>query len=582
MEKQIKKHAGLYGSLQGLFIYAWLASLAGTDSYLSVYILCGVSGIFCVCDNLRNPHRFSGKTARWALVFSALFSGATLLANYRLFEPVTALLSLFQLACGFLGGLLTCLNVLVCLADRLPLTGASEGKHPVRLYFFVFGAISLVDLLYLLFEAYPGVLTRDSISTMQQIQQGTYNNTMPFWHTMTVRLFVRPGLILFGDINAAVAFFHGAQLLFLAACIAYAVVTLYQAGVNRLFLAAVFGLYALMPYHIVYSVTLWKDVPFSAAVLLFVTAMFRLLKKIGTSRGANYAGFLLGGMGICLWRTNGWYAFLASALVLLLLTKKGNRKLPAVMGGILIVCWVLINPLLSALRVSQTDMVEAFAVPFQQIARVVAQGRELTQEETAMLDQAFHLGKIPEQYSPETVDPIKFETFRYENKEYLRQHLTQYMKLYLRLGLRYPGDYLKAWVDETKGYWNGGYSFWVYTWGISDNDMGITASGGGNRIGSFFRTMFRFLERPILFQPLYSIGLWAWILICCCLLNLWKKREEFLLTVPLLVLLIGLWLGTPVFAEFRYAYPLFLSTPFIAGVTVFLREPETIRGDASL
>lgn len=43
MEKQIKKHAGLYGSLQGLFIYAWLASLAGTDSYLSVYILCGVS-----------------------------------------------------------------------------------------------------------------------------------------------------------------------------------------------------------------------------------------------------------------------------------------------------------------------------------------------------------------------------------------------------------------------------------------------------------------------------------------------------------------------------------------------------------
>ena len=60
----------------------------------------------------------------------------------------------------------------------------------------------------------------------------------------------------------------------------------------------------------------------------------------------------------------------------------------------------------------------------------------------------------------------------------------------------------------------------------------------------------------------------------CCLLNLWKKREEFLLTVPLLVLLAGLWLGSPVYAEFRYAYPVFLSTPVIVGVTVFRREQE--------
>ena len=50
---------------------------------------------------------------------------------------------------------------------------------------------------------------------------------------------------------------------------------------------------------------------------------------------------------------------------------------------------------------------------------------------------------------------------------------------------------------------------------------------------------------------------------------MWKKREEFLLTVPVMVLLAGLWLGTPVFAEFRYAYPMFLSAPVILGATVF-------------
>lgn len=569
MTEQIKKHSGLCGFLQGLFIFAWLANLAGTDSYVSIYMLCALAGIFCVCDNLRNPRRFSGKTAVWAGVFSVLFSGATLLANYPLFEPVTALLNLFNLGCSLLGGFLVGLNVLLCLGDRLPLASGNGEKHPAFLFFLVFGTVAAIDLAYLLFAAYPGVLTTDSITTIRQILTGDYNNTMPFWHTMTVKAFVGLGLALFGEINAAIALFHGAQILFLAACFAYAVVTLYQAGVNKVCLAAAWAFYGLMPYNIVYSVTLWKDVLFGAAVLLFVTALFRLLKHIGRCRGADYAVLTLGGVGTCLWRTNGWLAFLVTALVMLFALKKGNRRPLAVMGGILLVCWILINPLLALLGVGQTDLVEAFAVPFQQIARVAAQGRELTQEETELLGQAFWLDKVPQLYTPETVDPVKFETFRHENLDVLKEHLGEYLKLYIRLGLKYPGDYLKAWVDETKGYWNGGYSFWIYTWGVDGNDMGIVQTGGGNGISSLFGALFRYLEKPALFQPLYSIGFWAWAVIGCCLLNVWKKREEFLLTVPVLVLLAGLWLGTPVFAEFRYAYPMFLSAPVILGATVF-------------
>ena len=70
-------------------------------------------------------------------------------------------------------------------------------------------------------------------------------------------------------------------------------------------------------------------------------------------------------------------------------------------------------------------------------------------------------------------------------------------------------------------------------------------------------------------QPLYSIGLQIWIVIACCLLNVLKKREEFLLTIPMLVLVIGLWLGSPVYAEFRYAYPVFLTVPVIVCGTLF-------------
>ena len=77
---------------------------------------------------------------------------------------------------------------------------------------------------------------------------------------------------------------------------------------------------------------------------------------------------------------------------------------------------------------------------------------------------------------------------------------------------------------------------------------------------------------PEILQCLVSIGLHVWTLAACAIVNGLKKREEGLMTVPILVLIAGLWLGTPVFAEFRYAYPMILTMPVILAATVF--EPN--------
>ena len=58
-------------------------------------------------------------------------------------------------------------------------------------------------------------------------------------------------------------------------------------------------------------------------------------------------------------------------------------------------------------------------------------------------------------------------------------------------------------------------------------------------------------------------------MIGCCGVNVLKIGEAFLLPIPMMALLVGLWLGTPVFCEFRYAYPVVLTLPFIACVTMY-------------
>lgn len=559
---------------QVLAVYCWLANLQKTDSRMSVYYLCAVLGLLAMCSNYGKTIVVTRRQNICISIFADLFSFSTLLANYALFEPVTAVLNLFNGSCSFLGGFAIGYNVLLWMMNRLPLEADVPNRlKPGRVFALVFGSVAVIDLLYLYFVLYPGVLTRDSFSTVAQIMgDGAYNNTMPFWHTVTVQPFIRLGLAVFGDANAAVALFHSVQILFMAACFASVVVTLYQLGLPTAVLLAVYAVYVFIPYNIVYSVTLWKDVPFSGAAVLFAVGFYRLLKKIGRHSWINYVTFLVGALGFSLWRTNGWYAFAVTVIVMLLILGKKQKKLLIIMCAVLILCWVLINPVLDALGVSGTNMVEAFAVPMQQIARVVAQERPLTEEETELLSEIFWLDKIPQLYDPQTVDPVKFETFRYDKVEYITDNLGQYLKLYLSLGAKYPGDYLKAWIEETKGYWNGGYEFWVYTLNMGGAGYGIARSGGDNTIASLFASAFRLMNEPEAMKVFSSVGLYVWGLIGCCVINVLKKREEFLLTIAPLVLVVGLWLGTPVFCEFRYAYPVVLTMPLILGVTLFRRK----------
>ena len=553
-------------------IYIWLtdlSGLAGTDTHYSVYLLCGIAGLICLLDNRKGPAPEENRPVM--AFFSGLFALAVVFGNYALYQPFYALQNKLNVVLDLLGGYCVGFQVLRCMMRRLPLKSTSdERKHPMAVFLAVFGATAVIDLAYLFFARYPGILTTDSYSTVAQILNGSYNNTMPFWHTILVQLFVKVGLTLFGNMNGAVALFHCFQILLLAAAFGYALMTMYQIGVPRFWLAAVFGVYVLLPYNIVYSITLWKDIPFGASALLLATAFYRLLKDVGNSRKGNMVALVLGALGVSLLRTNGWVAMLVATLLLALFLRRNHRKVLIALLIILVVTWVMLNPLLAALNVSETNMVEVFAVPMQQIARVVANDRPLTQEQTQLLAQIFDLEKMAQLYDPLTVDPVKFETFRYDQVDYIRQHAGEYLKLYFTLGGKYPMDYLKAWIDETKGYWNGGYFFWIYTVQMGQKPvMGILHTGGDNLIARLYAAWFRFAEKPTVLQPLYSIGLRVWILVACCVVNVLKKRREWLITVPCLVLLAWLWLATPADSELRYAYPMILTTPLVLMTTLY-------------
>lgn len=582
MKRTFSNSPKLSFAIQMVFMVLWLSNLAGTESYYIVYALCGLTAFGALIDNTLHGWRLEKWVHVFALTLAALFGGAVTLANYDLFSIVrnpeevsagtNAFLNVLNAGLTLAGGTMAAYHVLCCAFHRLPVveSDAPKRKHPGRVFWVAFGIIAVINLLYLFFVVYPGSLSLDSIVQVTQIRDGVYSNHHPYWHTMIIKLFLDIGYALTGDVNGAVACYSVAQILMMAACFAYVVMTLYQARIPMGWILAAFALYTLTPYHIAYSNTMWKDVLFGGAVCVLLTALYRIFRGIGKRPAWNYAALFLGGIGFSLLRSNGFLALLASLLVFLVVLRKRHWRAMAVVALALVCGWVLKNPVLAAKNVTQPDLVESLSIPVQQVARVVADGCQLTEEEEELLSRVVDVEEVPDLYDSGLSDPIKNE-IRSKNNAYFEENSGLYLKLWIQLGLKYPGEYGKAWVDQTKGYWGGGYQNWIFGEFIEQNDMGIAMTKQNNILYMLYKTYFTFVKRVDLFQPLCSIGLHVWILVIAAFVNLFQKRKEYLLVVPVIMLVGTLMVATPVYAEFRYAYAVFTTFPLL--LPVLLHKP---------
>ncbi len=569
--------------VQILFIYIWITSLMGTDAFLSVYLLCGVIGAFCMRDN--TDQNIPKENRAGTVFLAALFGIATVLANYPLFEPVYTIFNMINFGGSILGGSFVAYHILKFMLRRFPLAVSDRresGKIADAWVFLgCFACIAGVYLLYLFTTGYPVYLPSDGIDSMNQIRNGQVLNNHPYWYTQFIGLCLRIGWYFTEDNNASCAVYSAVQCTIMAACFAYALVTLYQAGIPRWCVLVTFVMYAFLPYHLTYSITMWKDTLFSGCALVLVTAVYRILKQIGRHDWLNYLAILIGGIGFCLIRHNGCPMLLAW-MVFLLCRKKRQKKLIAAIGVVLLVGWIATHPLLDLLGVEKQDFAEVMAVPLQQIARVIAMDCSIAQQDMEILERIFYLDRVKELYSPEIVDPIKFDAMGFEGRQYIQDNMGQFLGLWLRLGVQNAGEYLKAWIELTKGYWNAGYAFWIYFRYTYPEITGIGGFVLNNPGKTIFDAIFRYWERPLILQPIFSIGFQTWTMITCCFVCAARKRQTYLISIPMVALAVGLWFVAPVYAEFRYTYPLFVTCPLILLTTLFSGEPVQEVGKESL
>lgn len=441
-----------------------------------------------------------------------------------------------------------------------------EYKHLLLIFILSFIFCFICYLPHFLFQ-FPGILTPDSLVQMEQVWGiAPYSNHHPWMHTMVIKLWYDLGYKITGNVYIGIAFYTVFQMVMMSATAAYSVRTLALFRVKKSILMLVLLFYGLIPYNGVFATTMWKDVLFSVAVLSFICSLTVIYTKKARYILVDYIILFLSAFWICVGRSNGWYGMLLALpfLCIYLSKKKALRGVAVVLGAVLvavIVKW----PVMNAVGVTQPDFVESLCIPLQQISNVLCHDRELSSEQRELVESVIDTTYIKELYDPTFADNMK-ELVRAGHPEYLENHKAEYLKLYVELGLKYPKDYLEAYVNQTEGFYSPrSFGTVANVMGISPNPYNLVTQPiiGGAIVTKINEILIKINDVIPIYGLTGCIGTIFWLTVMAFGYEISCERSMWINYIPVFALIITVLIATPVVCDIRYVYYMVLSAPVL-------------------
>ena len=224
-------------------------------------------------------------------------------------------------------------------------------------------------------------------------------------------------------------------------------------GVKRWILYVVTAAFALMPLNGVYSVTLWKDVLYSTAIMFLTTVLFHIVMTKGKwlHKPSNLFLFFLASTEFVFFRHNGFPAFVVTMVIFFVIYRLKLKRMYIVGIAVIALHFIVTGPIFKYFEVVPSDPNEAYSVPIQQIGRIIAYDGNITKEQLDFYDQVLSIEEWKTKYNPFIADPLKGHP-EY-NREFLYANKTEYFKHWLELCLQNPKLAIDAYTDLSSIVW---------------------------------------------------------------------------------------------------------------------------------
>ena len=147
--------------------------------------------------------------------------------------------------------------------------------------FLIIFILLLICWLPIVLSYVPGGLFDDTMEAILLLRDGAkIDNHHPLLFSYLLKTFMDLG-VSFGDINIGLVIYTVLQTLFLAGSIAYGIAWLYKVGINKLFVFSLFVFFILFYIVPMYAVSIWKDTPFSIAILFYTIIVAQIVYSKG-------------------------------------------------------------------------------------------------------------------------------------------------------------------------------------------------------------------------------------------------------------------------------------------------------------
>lgn len=426
---------------------------------------------------------------------------------------------------------------------------------------------------------YPGLLTADSCSQVAQaIGISQLSNHHPIFHTAIISVFVNLGRAIFNNINIGVALYTIFQMLIMSMMFAMVVKYISKKHVPLFVRFLVLLYYMFYPINALFSVTMWKDILFSGIIPIYVINVIELLFNTDNFLNSKkqVITYIIISILVMFLRNNGMYIVILTLPFIFIVLRKYWKKVLSI-SAIIVFSYILLKTsLFNIFDIKEGSVGEMLSIPLQQIARVKKYHNvELNNEISEQIDKFFKCDDIGEKYNPILSDPVKAEL----DSEYFDQNKGEFIKLWLKLLRVYFKDYVESFISNSYGYYYPEAKHWVANRTMEENNMGISQNPLiEGKLVSKIDSLIERRDIPIL-SMFFSIGTAFWIIVIC--LGYKILQGEYKHIVSYLIIFI-LWLtivASPVFCEYRYAYPMFTTMPLYISLNFIKKKKELKNGE---
>ena len=523
-----------------------------------------------------------------ALIISVLFALFEVIGytvnNYELFfETIFSNHYLIKLIIKFFGYVIIFYSVISLIylgvnkyLENSGTINKKELKKKNQKSFYIFWFIIFIAYIPYLLQYYPGILSFDSASEIGEatgVQQLT--NQHPLLHVLMVSIPLTIGGWL-GDYNIGVALYSIMQMLIMSAVLAFTLVYMKDKGIPNMFVVIALLFFAFYPVNALFSITMWKDVIFALAILLLTICIIELVtntEKFIKSKRNNFF-FILSILSVMLLRHNGFYVGMLLLPFLFIIDKKYYKRLLVIIAITVVTILTYRFTIANMHNIQKGNPVETISICVQQIARTVKyNGDTLTQEEKIQIDKFFDVEKLGQLYDPYISDPVKGNF----NSEYYVDNKLEFISLWFGLLLKYPIEYIEAFIYNNYGYWYPETWNFIVIKGFSSPEHSTLVKLDINSApiidSHVIQTIADITEKrniPLI-SFLFSVGFSFWILVLCLGYNIYQGRiKNTLMFLPVILVWFTI-LASPVFCEYRYVYSIFITLPILMS-TVYMKK----------